>query len=165
MKIPLIEKHNIKSSPEKSYQCNPLMEMDNYFPGAFFTLVPSNPNPVTPHGSELKPGCKHRHSDRAMHQCNRLGLGLSAQIRKAQQPFFFSTPLIFIDKVFLKSFKHSKLNAYCHIIESLTFVFMRLLLNTEYFPLSKFFLLKCSTPSQVGRSPQPSLLHFRYCSE
>ena len=41
-----------------------LTEMDNYFPGAFFTLVPFNPNPgiMDPHGSELKPGRKHRHS-------------------------------------------------------------------------------------------------------
>ena len=32
----------------------PLTEMDNYFPGAFFTLVPFNPNPVNPSWIRVK---------------------------------------------------------------------------------------------------------------
>ena len=31
-----------------------LTEMDNYFPGAFFTLVPINPNPVNPSWIRVK---------------------------------------------------------------------------------------------------------------
>ena len=41
-----------------------LTEMDNYFPGAFFTLVPFNPNPVN-HGSSwirVKTWPQYRHS-------------------------------------------------------------------------------------------------------
>ena len=103
---------------------------------------------------------KHRHSDYIAMKMQSSLLPTGQSVSKMQF-IVYSTSSRQGFPIIIQTLQIKWKHAYCHIIESLTFVFMRLLLNTELFPLSKFILLKCSPPSEVGRSPQPSLWLLR----
>ena len=83
---------------KKGHLLSTLVEMDNYFSGAFSLYFLLTLIPWIPRISEFKPSHKHRHSDRAMYlyQYNRLEeLGLTAWIRKTQSALIFHYTLNF----------------------------------------------------------------------